>query len=129
MAGFDVPKPRVVCILGPTAVGKTEAALELAGRYGGEIVSADSMQVYRYMNIGTAKPTPEERSRVFHHLLDVADPDEPFDAARYAELARPVIESLQNRGKMPLVVGGTGLYMKVLTRGICPAAPRDPAIR
>jgi len=121
--------PPVILLAGPTAVGKTQLALEIAHRLGTEIINCDSMQVYRYMEIGTAKPTPEERALVPHHLLDVADPDEPFDAARYAELARPVIESLQNRGKMPLVVGGTGLYMKVLTRGICPAAPRDPAIR
>jgi tRNA dimethylallyltransferase len=87
------------------------------------------MQVYRYMEIGTAKPTREERARVVHHLLDVADPDEAFDAARYAELARPVVETLRNRGKRPLVVGGTGLYMKVLTRGICSGAPSDPAVR
>lgn len=121
--------PPVILLAGPTAVGKTQLALEIAHRLGTEIINCDSMQVYRYMEIGTAKPTPEERALVPHHLLDVADPDEPFDAASYAELARPVIESLQNRGKMPLVVGGTGLYMKVLTRGICPAAPRDPAIR
>ncbi len=121
--------PPVILLAGPTAVGKTQLALEIAQRLGTEIINCDSMQVYRYMEIGTAKPTPEERALVPHHLLDVADPDEPFDAASYAELARPVIESLQNRGKMPLVVGGTGLYMKVLTRGICPAAPRDPAIR
>lgn len=121
--------PPVILLAGPTAVGKTQLALEIAQRLGTEIINCDSMQVYRYMEIGTAKPTPEERALVPHHLLDVANPDEPFDAARYAELARPVIESLQNRGKMPLVVGGTGLYMKVLTRGICPAAPRDPAIR
>jgi len=121
--------PPVILLAGPTAVGKTQLALEIAHRLGTEIINCDSMQVYRYMEIGTAKPTPEERALVPHHLLDVADPDEPFDAASYAELARPVIESLQNRGKMPLVVGGTGLYMKVLTRGICPAAPRHPAIR
>jgi len=121
--------PPVILLAGPTAVGKTQLALEIAHCLGTEIINCDSMQVYRYMEIGTAKPTPEERALVAHHLLDVADPDEPFDAARYAELARPVIESLRNRGKVPLVVGGTGLYMKVLTRGICPAAPRDPAIR
>jgi len=121
--------PPVILLAGPTAVGKTQLALEIAHRLGTEIINCDSMQVYRYMEIGTAKPTPEERALVAHHLLDVADPDEPFDAARYAELARPVIESLRNRGKVPLIVGGTGLYMKVLTRGICPAAPRDPAIR
>jgi tRNA dimethylallyltransferase len=82
MAGFDIPKPRLICILGPTGVGKTGMALELADQWGGEIISADSMQVYRHMDIGTAKPTLEERRRIPHHLLDVVDPDEPFDASR-----------------------------------------------
>ncbi|MHC1728352.1 MAG: tRNA (adenosine(37)-N6)-dimethylallyltransferase MiaA [Syntrophobacteraceae bacterium] len=118
-----------VLIAGPTASGKTAISLELARRLSGEIVNADSMQVYRYMDIGTAKPTLYERQLVPHHLLDVADPDEPFDAARYLELARPVIDGLHWRGMVPLVVGGTGLYMKVLTRGICSGPPSDPKIR
>jgi tRNA dimethylallyltransferase len=96
---------------------------------GTEIVNGDSMQVYRHMDIGTAKPTPEERARVKHHLLDVVDPDEPFDAARYLDLARPVIDALHRERKIPLVVGGTGLYMKILTKSICPAAPGDPRAR
>ena len=129
MAGFDVPKPRVVCILGPTAVGKTEAALELAGRYGGEIVSADSMQVYRYMNIGTAKPTPEERSRVFHHLIDVADPDEPFDVARYIGMARGVVSALHREGKPVFIVGGTGLYIRALLGGLIDGPGADEELR
>ena len=94
MACSDLPKPRLICILGPTGVGKTGLALELASRWGGEIVSADSMQVYRHMDIGTAKPTAEERSRIPHHLIDVADPDEPFDASRYIEMAGGVIARL-----------------------------------
>ncbi len=121
--------PPLILLAGPTASGKTQLAIELAGSLGTEIVNCDSMQVYRHMEIGTAKPTREERASIPHHLLDVADPDEPFDAARYAELARPVVETLLSQGRMPLVVGGTGLYMKVLTRGICPGAPADPAIR
>lgn len=121
--------PPVILLAGPTAVGKTQIALEMARHLGTEIINCDSMQVYRHMEIGTAKPTWEERRLVPHHLLDVADPDEPFDAARYAELARPAVEALQTRGRMPLVVGGTGLYMKVLTRGICADAPSAPAIR
>jgi tRNA dimethylallyltransferase len=121
--------PPIILLAGPTAAGKTELAIEIALRMGTEIVNCDSMQIYRYMDIGTAKPSLGERNLVTHHLLDVADPDEPFDAARYAELARPVIETLQGQGKVPLVVGGTGLYMKILTRGICPGAPGDPAIR
>ena len=121
--------PPIILLAGPTAVGKTALALDLALHLGTEIVNADSMQVYRYMDVGTAKPTPRQRALVPHHLLDVADPDEPIDAARYAELARPVIEVLQGRGKIPLIVGGTGLYMKILTRGICSGAPGDPELK
>jgi tRNA dimethylallyltransferase len=119
----------IILLAGPTAVGKTELALEIAFRLGTEIVNADSMQVYRYMDIGTAKPTVEQRALVPHHLLDAADPDEPFDAARYAELARPAIQGLMGRGKIPLIVGGTGLYLKVLTAGICPGAPGNQEIK
>ncbi|MFP5213084.1 MAG: tRNA (adenosine(37)-N6)-dimethylallyltransferase MiaA [Acidobacteriota bacterium] len=119
----------VILLAGPTAVGKTDLSLGLAGWLGTEIVNADSMQIYRHMDIGTAKPTPEERRMIPHHLIDVADPDEPFDAARYAELAGAAVDTLHARGKIPVVVGGTGLYMKVLTQGICPAAPTDPAVR
>jgi tRNA dimethylallyltransferase len=121
--------PPIILLSGPTAVGKTELAIELALHLGTEIINADSMQVYRYMDIGTAKPGREERDLVPHHLLDAADPDEPFDAARYAELARPVIAAIHSCGKIPLVVGGTGLYVKVLTRGICIGAPNDPEVR
>lgn len=119
----------VVLVAGPTGVGKTAFAVELARRLGSEIVNADSMQVYRYMDIGTAKPTPEERSVVAHHLLDIVDPGEPFDAGDYVERARPVIRTLHEAGKVPLIVGGTGLYLKVLTRGICAGAPGDPDVR
>lgn len=125
----DQTSPRIILIAGPTAVGKTALSLELAVRLGTEIVNADSMQVYRYMDIGTAKPTARERALTAHHLLDVVNPDEPFDAAGYVHLARPVLAELHRRGKVPLVVGGTGLYMKVLTRGICEAIPGDPEVR
>jgi tRNA dimethylallyltransferase len=128
MSHPDNPPP-IILLAGPTAVGKTELALELALHLGTEIINADSMQVYRYMDIGTAKPTREQRVLVPHHILDVADPNESFDAARYAELARPVIEALHSREKIPLIVGGTGLYVKVLTRGICSGAPGDPGVR
>lgn len=121
--------PRVVLLAGPTAVGKTSLSLELAKRLSGEIVNADSMQVYRYMDIGTAKPSAAERSAIAHHLIDVADPDEPFDAAMYLDLARPVIDRIISRGNVPIVVGGTGLYMKVLTRGICSGPPADSRIK
>ncbi len=116
----------LVLLAGPTAAGKTSLSLELCARISAEIVNADSMQIYRRMEIGTAKPTLEQRRIVPHHLIDVVDPDEPFDAARYLSFARPVIEDIQKRGKLPLVVGGAGLYMKVLTLGLCPGASLGP---
>jgi tRNA dimethylallyltransferase len=119
----------IILMAGPTGVGKTALSFELASRLSTEIVNADSMQVYRFMDIGTAKPAAWERARVPHHLLDVVDPDEPFDAAAYAELAHRVIAALHEGGKIPLVVGGTGLYMKVLTRGICQGPAVDPSVR
>lgn len=119
----------IILLAGPTGVGKTDLSLELAESIGTDIVNADSMQIYRHMDIGTAKPTPLERARVPHHLLDIVDPDESFDAGRYLEFAGPVIDRLHSERKIPLVVGGTGLYMKVLTKSICPAAPGDPVVR
>lgn len=119
----------LILLAGPTAVGKTALSLKMAELLGTEIINADSMQVYRHMDVGTAKPSREERRRIRHHLLDVVSPHEPFDASRYLELARPVIDALHAQAKVPLVVGGTGLYMKVLTRSLCAAAPGDPAIR
>lgn len=119
----------VILLAGPTAVGKTAVSLKLAARLGCEIVNADSMQIYRYMDLGTAKPTREERAGVPHHLLDVADPDEPFDAARYLRMGRAVLHELHRGEVLPLVVGGTGLYMKALTRGLCEGAPSDEEIR
>jgi len=104
--------------VGPTAVGKTAVALELAETLGAEIVNGDSMQLYRELDIGTAKPTIAERARVRHHLVDVADPDEPYDAARFAREGRTVIAALHQQGTPPLVVGGTGLYIKALLAGL-----------
>jgi tRNA dimethylallyltransferase len=124
--GRNIP---LVLLAGPTASGKTSLAIELATRISAEIVNADSMQVYRRMEIGTAKPSPEQRRLVPHHLLDVADPAEPFDAARYLHFARPIVEDIRKRGLVPLVVGGTGLYMRVLTGGICPGPPSDPELK
>jgi len=109
---------RVAVLLGPTAVGKTGVALELAERLGAEIVNADSLQVYRELNIGTAKPTALELARVPHHLVDVADPPEPYDAARYGREGRAALADLHRRGVPPLVVGGTGLYLKALLYGL-----------
>ena len=109
---------RVAVLVGPTAVGKTTVALDLAEGLGAEIVNADSMQVYRELDIGTAKPTSAERARVRHHLVDVAAPDEPYDAARYVREGRAVLADLHRLGIPPLVVGGTGLYIKALLAGI-----------
>jgi tRNA dimethylallyltransferase len=119
----------VILLAGPTGVGKTELALRLAERFRTEIVNADSMQVYRYMDIGTAKPTREERARVPHHLLDLVFPDENFDAGTFLRQAQPIIEALHSLGKVPLVVGGTGLYLKVLSHGICEVVPADAGVR
>jgi tRNA dimethylallyltransferase len=123
------PQPWIVIICGPTGIGKTSVAVEIASAVGGEIISADSMQVYRYMDIGTAKPTSAETARVPHHLIDVADPDEPFDAARFLDLARPAIHRLVRAGKPVFVVGGTGLYIKALTEGLFPAPASSPEVR
>ncbi len=109
---------RFVVIAGPTASGKSSLALELAEELGGEIVNADSRQIYRGMDIGTAKPSVAERARVPHHLYDLADPDETFDAARYRDVVRTAVHEITARGRLPVVVGGTGLYLRALTRGL-----------
>ena len=98
---------KIVVVCGPTGSGKTAFAIDLARRFGGEIVGADSMQIYRYMDIGTAKPTPEEQAAAPHHMIDIVDPDEDFDAAIYAKKATDVIRQILDRGGVPLVVGGT----------------------
>ena len=107
----------LICIAGPTASGKTALAVELAKELHGEVVSCDSMQVYRRMNIGTAKPTPEEMQGIPHHMLDVAEPWEDFSVSRYCELATPIVEDILSRGKTAIIAGGTGLYMDSLIRG------------
>ena len=122
-------RPKIVVIAGPTASGKSGLAVDLARSLSGEIVNADSMQVYRGMDIGTAKPTREERRGVPHHLLDVVDPDEPFNAARYRRAALPVITDIRLRAKACLVVGGTGLYIRTLIGGLMEAPPSDPGVR
>jgi len=111
-------KPRVAALVGATAAGKTAVALALAQSCGAEIVNADSLQVYRELDIGTAKPTQKERALAPHHLIDVADPPEPYDAARYCREGREVLNDLERRGVPPLVVGGTGLYLKALLSGL-----------
>lgn len=122
--------PALIAIVGPTAVGKTARGIELAQRLGGEVVSADSRQVYRGMDIGTAKPTPAERAAVPHHLLDVVDPNEEFSLATYLDLARHAIADITARGRVPLVVGGTGQYLAALLEGWqVPRVPPQPALR
>lgn len=125
----DKLKPKVIVICGPTGSGKTAAAIQLAVRFNGQIINADSMQIYRYMDIGTAKPTRSEQQQVRHHLIDVAAPDEPFNAARYADMAQDLISRLQPKGIVPFVVGGTGLYIKALLKGLFQVEPVDPAVR
>jgi tRNA dimethylallyltransferase len=120
---------RIVAVLGPTASGKSALGMALAERLDGEIVACDSQQVYIGMDIGTAKPTREDRRRVPHHGLDLCHPDEPFHAARWAALARAAIKSIAARGRLPVVVGGTGLYYRALTVGLFEAPPADPALR
>jgi tRNA dimethylallyltransferase len=129
MISGDVGKPGIIVICGPTGIGKTAVAMTLASRFGGEIISADSMQIYRYMDIGTAKPTPDETARVTHHMIDIVDPDAPFDAARFAEMAQACIRGLKRRRVLPFVAGGTGFYIRALIHGLCKADPPPPELR
>jgi len=122
-------KSAVIVICGPTGIGKTSAAIAIATRYNGEIIGADSMQIYRQLDIGTAKPTRAEQSRIPHHMVNIAEPDESFDASRYLHLAREIVSSLHDRGVVPLVVGGTGLYIKALLYGLFEAEKPDERIR
>ncbi len=122
----DLP---VLVLIGPTAIGKTEISLELARRHDCEIVSIDSMQVYRYMDIGTAKASLQERSEIPHHLIDIIDPDEQYDAARFVQDARSAIARIHAKGRLPLLTGGTGLYLRALCSGLFSALPSSPEIR
>ena len=124
-----MPPPRIVVITGPTATGKTALAIDLAQRHDGEIVSADSRQIYRHLDIGTAKPTADQQTRVRHHVIDVVDPNERFDAARFRTLAEAAIADIAGRGKRVFVVGGTGLYIRALVRGLFVGPSADPALR
>ncbi len=114
----------VLVLVGPTAIGKTSLAIALARRFDCEIVSVDSMQVYRYMDIGTAKPDLCEQGGIAHHLIDIADPDEDYDAGRFASDAMTVVRDILSRGKIPLLTGGTGLYLKALLYGLCLSGDR-----
>ena len=111
-------KSKVIVIVGPTASGKTKTSIEVAHKLNGEIISADSMQIYKEMNIGTAKPTIEEMDGIKHHMIDIISPDEEFNVAKYKEMVENIIEEILNKNKVPIIVGGTGLYVNSLTNGI-----------
>ncbi|HOP39684.1 MAG TPA: tRNA (adenosine(37)-N6)-dimethylallyltransferase MiaA, partial [Geobacteraceae bacterium] len=120
---------KLIIVQGPTASGKSELAVRLAELFSGEIVNADSMQVYRYMDIGTAKPTPEQMRRVPHHLIDIVDPDQPFSAADFRREAEKVIADIAGRGRKVIVCGGTGMYIRALARGLMASPGGDEALR
>lgn len=122
-------KPKLVIILGPTGVGKSEVAADVALGVGGEVINADSQQVYRFMDIGTGKPGLEQRQKVAHHLLDIVDPDEEFNAALFRHRALKDAEEIWSRGKKVVLCGGTGLYIRALTQGLFTGPAKDPALR
>lgn len=121
--------PLAVLLLGPTGSGKTALSLVLGERFGGEIVSCDSVAVYRGMDLGTAKPTKEEQARLPHHLIDVADPDQPFTAGEYSRQARAALREIASRDRLPIVTGGTGLYLRALTDGLFAGPERQDGLR
>jgi tRNA dimethylallyltransferase len=127
--GARDPRPPVVVVTGPTAAGKSALAIRLAERFGGEIVNADSMQVYRYLDIGTAKPGAAERGRVAHHLLDVVPPDARYNAGRYGREARAAAATIQAAGRVVFLVGGTGLYIRAFLEGLAAESGADPELR
>jgi len=122
-------KPKIIIIQGPTGVGKSDIAVDVALEIGAEIINADSQQVYRYMDIGSGKPLPEQRRRVPHHLIDIVDPDEDFDAAMFRERALESAREIRSRERKVLVCGGTGLYIKALLYGLFTGPAKDPEIR
>ncbi len=119
----------VLVLVGPTAIGKTALSLELARRFNCEIISVDSMQIYKYLDIGTAKVMKEERGEIVHHLIDIIEPDEPYDAAMFTRDAIAAIRKIHSKRKIPLLTGGTGLYLKALTKGILQGPPSNIEIR
>jgi tRNA dimethylallyltransferase len=121
--------PKIVVIAGPTASGKTAVGMQLAERLSGEIVSADSVQIYRFMDIGSAKPTVEERKQVAHHMIDIRDPDQEFSAGDYVREAREAIDGILQKGRVPIVVGGTGLYIRLLLGGVADLPPAQSVLR
>ena len=122
--------PPLIVLLGPTAVGKTELSLRLCEAFNGEVVGADSRQIYRFMDIGTAKPSLAERQRVRHHLIDIRDPNQTLTLAEYQQLAYQTIDAIHQRGRIPFLVGGTALYIRAVVQGLrIPEVPPDPALR
>lgn len=121
-------KPDIIVVCGPTGIGKTSTTIKLAKAFGGQIISADSMQIYKYMDIGTAKPTPQEVAEVAHHIVDIVEPDEDFDAAKFAEHADKIIDRFVRAGITPFVAGGTGLYIKSLVDGLFRAIPANQGV-
>jgi tRNA dimethylallyltransferase len=119
----------LVAVVGPTGSGKSALALRLAQSFHGEIVNCDSLQLYRYLDIGTAKPLPGERCGVPHHLFDLLDPDQVFTAGEYERAARPLLAQIAGRGNLPIVAGGTGFYLRALLEGLCPGPPRSDRMR
>jgi len=123
------PTRSLVAVVGPTGSGKSDLAMRIAGRFGGEIVNCDSIQVYRFFNIGAAKTPENGRRGIPHHLIDALDPDEVFTAGDFARLARPVLHEIAERGKLPVVTGGTGFYLRALIDGLAPGPQRDEDLR
>ncbi|BCO09080.1 tRNA dimethylallyltransferase [Desulfolithobacter dissulfuricans] len=128
MTPLPINEP-VLVLIGPTAIGKTDLSLEIADRFGCEIISMDSMQVYRYMDIGTAKVSAAEMARVTHHLIDIINPDEQYDAARFVHDALEAVDRIRSRNRIPLLTGGTGLYLKSLVHGLFDILPTDNDLR
>jgi len=124
------PEPdELLVVVGPTASGKSDAAMALCERFDGEIVGADSVQIYKYFDLGSGKPSLADRARVPHHLVDLVEPDAPLDAARFVSLADQAIAAIRARRRTPIVCGGTFLWVKALLHGLAPSAPKDPALR
>lgn len=129
MVKHHAPDKPLIVLAGPTASGKTSLAIHLAEKFNGEIVSCDSVAVYREMEIGTAKPSHEERALIQHHMIDIAWPDEPCTAGDYSRLAREALTGITQRGRLPIIAGGTGLYLRALIDGLFPAPPQQPGLR